>query len=169
MRSGHVSDRYEQVQVESRAQWREWLAKHHADSPGVWVVTYKKAAGERYVPYEDVVREALCFGWVDGRELEAQGLMELAGRAAVEAAKADGSWTALAAVEDLVEPDELRAALDANSDARREWDAFPRSARRGILEWIVTAKKPDTRAKRIEETARLAARGIRANQWPRPR
>lgn len=195
-----MSDRYEQVQVQSRAAWRAWLAEHHADSPGVWLVTFKKAAGERYVPYEDVVREALCFGWVDGRgrglddertqllmtprkrgsgwsrpnkrrvaELEAEGLMAPAGRAAVEAAKADGSWTALDAVEDLVEPDELRAALDADADARREWDAFPRSARRGILEWIVTAKKAETRTRRIEETARLAAQGIRANQWPRPR
>jgi uncharacterized protein YdeI (YjbR/CyaY-like superfamily) len=195
-----LSDRYEQVQVQSRGAWRAWLAEHHADSPGVWLVTFKKAAGERYVPYEDLVREALCFGWVDGRgrglddertqllmtprkrgsgwsrpnkrrvaELEAEGLMEPAGRAAVEAAKADGSWTVLDAVEDLEEPDELRAALDADADARREWDAFPRSARRGILEWIVTAKRPETRMKRIEETARLAARGIRANQWPRPR
>mgnify|MGYP006154658151 CR=1 FL=1 len=49
--------------------------------------------------------------------------------------------------------------------ARANFDAFPRSARRGILEWITQAKKPETRAKRVEETARLAQENVRANQW----
>ena len=62
-----MSDDYEQVQVSSRAEWRAWLADHHADAPGVWLVTFKKAAGDRHVPYDDVVEEALCFGWVDSR------------------------------------------------------------------------------------------------------
>ncbi|MDY7558292.1 YdeI/OmpD-associated family protein [Cryobacterium sp. 10C3] len=53
--------------------------------------------------------------------------------------------------------------------ARAQWDAFPPSARRGILEWIVQAKTPATRQKRIDETAVLAGRGERANQWkPKP-
>ena len=100
--------------------------------------------------------------------LEAAGLMSAAGHAAVEAARANGSWTALDAVEALEEPGDLAAALDADPDARRHWDAFPRSAKRGILEWIANAKRPATRAKRVSETARLAGRGERANQW-RPR
>jgi len=100
-------------------------------------------------------------------KLEAAGLMTPAGRTAVDAAKADGSWTRLDLVEDLVVPDDLAAAFEAHPGGRERWDDFPRSARRGILEWIVTAKKPDTRANRVEETARLAARGERANQWPR--
>jgi len=100
--------------------------------------------------------------------LQAGGLVEAAGLAAVERAKADGSWSALDAVEDLIEPDELAAALDRDAAARRVWDAFPRSARRAILEWIVSARRPETRARRVEETARLAAQGIRANQRPRP-
>jgi len=97
--------------------------------------------------------------------LTAAGLMAPAGLAVVEAAKRSGTWTALDDVENLVEPDELRAALDADPEARRHWDAFPRSAKRGILEWILNAKTSPTRTKRIEETARLAARGERANQW----
>ena len=100
--------------------------------------------------------------------LLAAGLMTPAGRAVVEAAQADGSWSALDDVENLVEPDDLRAALDADSTARQHWDAFPRSAKRGILEWISTAKRPETRAQRIATTAQLAARGERANTW-RPR
>jgi uncharacterized protein YdeI (YjbR/CyaY-like superfamily) len=97
--------------------------------------------------------------------LVAAGLMLPAGTAVVEAAVADGSWSALDDVENLVEPPELAAALDADPRAREHWDAFPRSAKRAILEWISTAKRPETRATRIAETARLAAENVRANQW----
>lgn len=97
--------------------------------------------------------------------LEAAGRLAPAGQRAVQAAKADGSWSALDAVEDLVEPDDLRVRLDADPEARRHWDAFPRSAKRGILEWIVQAKRPATRARRVAETAERAAVGERANQW----
>jgi uncharacterized protein YdeI (YjbR/CyaY-like superfamily) len=94
--------------------------------------------------------------------------MTAAGLAAVEVAKANGAWTALDAVEALEEPDDLRSALDAAPEARRYWDAFPRSAKRGILEWIGSAKQPATRARRVSETARLAAQDVRANQWRQP-
>ena len=100
--------------------------------------------------------------------LSAAGRMAPAGLAVVEAAKADGTWTALDAVEALEEPGDLRAALDAEPEARRQWDAFPRSTRRGILEWILAAKRPETRAARVRETAEQAARGVRANQWRQP-
>jgi uncharacterized protein YdeI (YjbR/CyaY-like superfamily) len=98
-------------------------------------------------------------------ELERSGLMTEAGRRVVAAAKADGSWTLLDAVEDLVVPDDLAAAFATVTGSRDNWEAFPRSVRRGILEWIVQAKRPPTRAKRVRETAELAGRGERANQW----
>jgi uncharacterized protein YdeI (YjbR/CyaY-like superfamily) len=194
-----VSDAYAQLPVESRAAWRSWLEAHHAGTPGVWVVTWKKASGGRYVGYEDLVEEALCFGWVDSRSrglddartqllmtprkpasrwsrpnkerierLQAAGGMAPAGLAAVELAKATGSWTGLDDVEAGREPEDLRAALDADTDARRHWDAFPRSTRRAILEWITAAKRPETRQKRVRETAGQAARNVRANQWRPP-
>lgn len=97
--------------------------------------------------------------------LLAVGLIQPAGLAAIEAAKADGSWTALDAVEALEVPPDFAEALDAMPPARANWDAFPRSARRGILEWILNAKTAPTRRKRIAETAENAARNIRANQW----
>ncbi len=100
--------------------------------------------------------------------LVAAGMMLPAGLAVVEAARADGSWSSLDDVENLVEPDDLRAALDADPAARANWDAFPRSAKRGILDWIRLARRPETRAKRIAEAATLAARNERANQWRRP-
>ena len=97
------------------------------------------------------------------------GLMLPAGLGVVAAAKADGSWTALDAVESLIEPPELAAALNADPAARASWDAFPRSARRAILEWIGNAKTPATRQRRITQTAAEAAAGRRANQWRQPK
>jgi uncharacterized protein YdeI (YjbR/CyaY-like superfamily) len=88
-----------------------------------------------------------------------QGLMEPAGLAAVEAAKADGSWSALDDVEDLVVPDDLAAALAAEPAAARYFYGLSDSARKLSLYWIASAKRPETRAKRIEQTARNAAEG----------
>ena len=63
------------------------------------------------------------------------------------------------------QPPDLDAAFAAHPGSREQWDAFPRSARRAILEWIVQARTEPTRAKRIAETAEKAAAGERANQW----
>ena len=97
--------------------------------------------------------------------LIAGGRMTPAGLAKIAAAQADGSWTLLDAVEALEVPPDLAAEFDKFADARANFDAFPRSARRGILEWIVQARRPETRATRIAETARLAQANVRANQW----
>lgn len=97
--------------------------------------------------------------------LEADGRMTPAGRALIDAAKADGSWTLLDDVENLVVPDDLAAAFDRYPGSREQFDAFPPSARRAILDWIVHAKRETTRAARLDETARLASEGRRANQW----
>jgi uncharacterized protein YdeI (YjbR/CyaY-like superfamily) len=100
--------------------------------------------------------------------LTAAGMMAPAGLAKIEAARQDGSWHALDAVEALDIPPDLAAALSSYSSAPAHFDAFPRSVKRSILEWIASAKTPATRAKRVEETARLAEENIRANQWRRP-
>ena len=97
----------------------------------------------------------------------AAGLIMPAGLAKLEAAKQDGSWTALDAVENLEIPDDLAVALAQYDQAASNFEAFPRSAKRGILEWISNAKRQVTRAKRIVETAELAQQNIRANQWPK--
>jgi uncharacterized protein YdeI (YjbR/CyaY-like superfamily) len=51
---------------DSRAAWRRWLEKHHATEPEVWLVYYKKHTGKTTLSYDDSVKEALCFGWIDG-------------------------------------------------------------------------------------------------------
>ena len=194
-----MSDTYELVEVHSRAEWREWLRTNHTTSPGIWLVTFKKASGGPYIPYGDVVEEALCFGWVDSvpRKLDAErsqllmtprkpssrwskvnkdrvdrliasGHMTEAGQRSIDTAIANGLWVALDDVDALIEPDDLSELLDARPEARRHWEAFPPSARRGILEWILSAKRAETRARRIAETVESAAIDVRANQWPRP-
>jgi uncharacterized protein YdeI (YjbR/CyaY-like superfamily) len=95
----------------------------------------------------------------------AAGLMHPSGMAKVEQARADGSWNSLDGVEDLEVPADLQAALLANPNGAAHFERFPRSVKRGILEWILVAKRPETRAARISETARLASANIRANQW----
>ena len=135
---------YEELEVGSAEQLRDWLAAHHETAPGVWLVRWKKGRGP-YVSHPDVVRELLCVGWIDAQarkvdddrsavlvvprrpgsgwsrinkqhleELTAEGRMLPAGVAAIDRAKADGSWTQLDEVETLREPDDLRAALDAS-------------------------------------------------------
>jgi uncharacterized protein YdeI (YjbR/CyaY-like superfamily) len=91
-----------------------------------------------------------------------EGLLAPAGIAAIEVAKENGSWSALDAVERLEEPPDLAGALDADAAARENWNGFSPSSRKGILWWVVSAKRPETRAKRVEQTVRMAAKGLRA-------
>jgi len=91
--------------------------------------------------------------------LTAAGLMLPAGQAAVDEAKRRGTWTALDAVEDLTVPEDLAAALAADPPAREAWDRVAPSTRRMILWWILSAKRPETRAGRVADTARRAREG----------
>lgn len=99
--------------------------------------------------------------------LDSEGRVADSGRQAAQAAKADGSWDRLVDVDALVEPADLLTAFESNPTARPHWDAFPPSARRGILEWILNAKQPSTRSQRIAETVDKASRNERALQWKR--
>lgn len=186
----------EKVQPKSRAEWRAWLEKNHATSPGVWFVYFKKSAGKVGPSYDDMVEEALCFGWIDSiqRGLDAQRtmlkftprkpksvwskinkgrigrlkrlrLMTPAGMAKVDAAKRDGSWNALNEIDKMTVPPDLKAALAANPSAAKHYDAFPPSSKKIILTWIASAKRPETRAKRVSETVRQAAKNLKANHY----
>jgi uncharacterized protein YdeI (YjbR/CyaY-like superfamily) len=149
----------------------------------------KKGNPVSALTYEAAVLEAVSFGWIDGKaqrldehrytvlltprrpggtwaksnkarveHLLAAGLMTPAGMAAVETAKADGSWNLLTDADDRVVPDDLAAALAA-ADAIGKFEALPASQQSMALYWIATAKRPETRAKRIAETVSEAAKG----------
>lgn len=175
------------------AAWRAWLTANHDRARGVWVVSWKRASQREPVPYEQLVEEALCFGWIDSTvntldddrgmqlmtprkpksswtrlnrrrvaELEEQGRMTDAGRRAVAVAQDNGWWTLADSVEDLIEPDDLAGALDAEPAARASWDGFPPTARKQMLWWLITAAKPETRTRRISAIVSQAAEGQRA-------
>jgi uncharacterized protein YdeI (YjbR/CyaY-like superfamily) len=93
------------------------------------------------------------------------GLMTNAGQAMIDLAKQTGTWTALDDVERLISPPDLHEQLDQHPGAKGYFDAFPRSVKRGMLEWLLNAKTPATRAKRIAEIVTLAERNERANQY----
>lgn len=171
------------LQVRSRQQWRTWLAKHHASSQGVWLVRYKTHTAMKSISYEDIVREALCFGWIDSlvkrldddryvlkvtprrptskwsdinrkrwAELEAAGLLTSAGLAA---APTDNSYPTRPVIPDL--PAYIAKALKANVKAWEFFRALAPTHRRDFVVWIHTAKRPETRERRIRESIRLLA------------
>ena len=182
------------VHADDRATWRAWLEANHAAVPGAWLVTWRKGHGPVLEYEEaveealcvgwvdstggrfDEARTKVYFArrrdrseWSASNKarverLIADGLMRPAGFAAIERAKANGMWTALDEVEQGIVPDDLAAALAAHPPAAERFAAFPWSARRAILLWVSQARRPETRAARIEETATLAARNERANQ-----
>lgn len=187
-----VMDDAERIQPESLAQWHDWLAEHHGRGSGVWLVSWRGHSGRSALDYEELVMEALCWGWIDstvkkvdddrtmmwfaprkGRSmwvssnkrrvavLEEQGRIQPAGRAMIDAAKANGMWTLMDSVEALEEPDDLAAALDAVSAARTFWDGMPPSARKQALTQVALAMQDATRTKRVAHVAAACAAGER--------
>ncbi len=98
-------------------------------------------------------------------KLTKAGLMMPPGTAKVEAAKQDGTWTALDAIERLEIPPDLAEAFSDHPGSAENFDAFSRWVKRATLEWISMAKRPATRKRRIDETARLAQNNERPKQF----
>ncbi|MDZ8186373.1 MAG: YdeI/OmpD-associated family protein [Nostoc sp. ChiSLP02] len=171
----------------SRQEWREWLEKNHSNYSGIWLIYYKVKSGKPSLRYNEAVKEALCFGWIDSKvksldeerymqmftprkpksvwsklnkqyieELIEQGLMSKAGLEKIASAKQNGSWESLDAVEALTIPSDLKQAFKANKTAKDYFEAFSNSSKKNILSWIESAKRPETRLKRIEQTINSA-------------
>jgi uncharacterized protein YdeI (YjbR/CyaY-like superfamily) len=187
------------VPADDRATWRSWLAANHATAPGAWLVTWRRGHGpvlayedaveealcfgwvDSTAGRVDDRRSKLYFaprkagsGWAATNKarverLIAEGRMAPAGLEAIQRAKANGSWTLLDEVEQGVVPDDLARAFVEHPPAATNFGAFPQSARRAILAWIAQAKRPETREKRIAETAELAAANVRAFPPPERR
>jgi uncharacterized protein YdeI (YjbR/CyaY-like superfamily) len=178
--------------VRDSAAWRAWLAEHHADPAGVWLVLAKKGTEKpTSLTYDQALEEALCHGWIDGQagrrdeatyrqrftprrrrsawserntgiaeRLRAEGRMHPAGHAEVERAKADGRWDAAYAGPASIEvPPDLAKALAAEPKARAMFEALNSQNRYAILYRIATAKRADTRARRIDQFVAMLARG----------
>ena len=167
------------VAPNTMTEWRRWLRANHAAAQGVWLRFPGRSVAKMPIGYDEAVEEALCYGWIDGQlkpiddrssmirftprragshwarsnrdraeRLIAVRRMKPAGLAKVEAAKRDGSWSMLEAVERLEVPPDLRRALGARGV--RRFAALTNGKKREHLYALVTAKRPATRAKRIE-------------------
>ncbi|MBC2933277.1 YdeI family protein [Nocardioides sp. zg-1228] len=185
-------DDAERLEPRTVEEWSAWLVEHHRQPDGVWLVsprraterpfTYEVAVLEalRYGWVDSTVKpldEQRSMQWFAPRRrgsmwtrinkgriarLQEAGLLEPAGAAAVAVAKETGMWTLMDAVEDLVVPDDLAAAFERHPGAREHWESWSASAQKLILTWIVLAKRPETRAARVETTAEKAGRGERS-------
>ena len=180
--------------VRTRAGLRDWLAAHHTERGPVWLASFKRHHPD-YLAYEPIVEELLCWGWIDSvtRALDADrsrvliaprnpksawsainkahverarasGAMMPAGEAKIAAAMANGQWHFLDDVDRLEVPDDLAVAL---GDLRAGWDGWPKSVRRGTLEWIKTARTLPTRAARIADVAESLKAGLRPSPYRR--
>ena len=177
----------ERVEVASRAEWRAWLEEHHATSPGIWLVTWKKATPDKHTSYEEIVLEALCFGWVDSlikrldesryarkftprkpdsrwssinrrrwEEMQAQGLLTAAGKQRPPAETMTD--TPPRPPRDKDTPPYIAKAFRTNRAAWANFEKLAPSHRWHYVLWIDSAKRPETREKRIQEAiTRLVA------------
>ena len=178
--------------VRDAAAWREWLANHHANPTGVWLVLAKTGTEKpTSLTYDQALEEALCHGWIDGQasrrdeatyrqrftprrrrsawskrntgiaeRLIAEERMHPAGHAEVERAKADGRWEAAYAGPASMEvPPDLAEALAAEPKAQAMFEALNGQNRYAILYRIATAKRAETRARKIEQFVAMLSRG----------
>lgn len=171
----------------TRADWRTWLESHPDRTEGIWVVYPKRSSGVQGPGYEDLVEEALCFGWIDAvvrraddnrtiqwfsprrkgsvwsasnkirvERLTSEGLMTERGQAVIDAAQADGSWSQFDDAEAMELHSDLAAALDSGG-VRDAYDELAPSRKKQDLWWVYSAKRPETREKRIAELVRRFA------------
>jgi uncharacterized protein YdeI (YjbR/CyaY-like superfamily) len=173
------------LDLRTRKKWRQWLAKHHAASPGIWLVRHKQHSGVKTMPYEDVVREALCFGWIDSlvKRLDDERFaikvtprkpaskwsdinrtrwseLKAAGLLAapgLAAAPTDNKYAPRPAIPQL--PAYIDKAFKTNEKAWQHFQALAPTYRRHFVVWIHIAKRPETRQKRIRESIELLADG----------
>lgn len=166
------------LSFESPVEFRAWLSKNHSESVGIWLRIYKKAASELSVTYAQALDQALCYGWIDGQKqkfdqdswlqrftprrprsgwskintqhserLMKSGEMTPAGLKAIEDAKLDGRWEAAYGSSRNVElPDDFLAELNKNKRAS------------AIVYRLQTARKPETRKKRIDQFVAMLER-----------
>ena len=180
------------------AEWRAWLEEHHDAEREHWVGFHKRGTGEESITWAEAVDQALCFGWIDGvrkgvdegryairftprkrssrwslvnvrrvGELTAAGLMRPAGRAAFEARTQEGTYSY--EQRDEARFDEPREALlRADEAAWAFFSAQPPWYRRTATFWVMSAKREETRDRRLRVLIEDSAQGRRVAPLRRP-
>jgi uncharacterized protein YdeI (YjbR/CyaY-like superfamily) len=177
----------ETVFAKDRGEWRRWLAKNFARADEIWLVFYKKTSGKPTVSYDHAVEEALCFGWIDGmiKKLDEECYAQ---RFTPRKAKSAWSKSNIERVDRLIAEGKMTpAGLKAyHSTDRREvtplpvqmpkdleerfrkqraawtnYQKFPPGYRRVTAGWVASAKKEETRVKRLDKLIEHSARNQR--------
>jgi len=172
----------------NREKWRAWLQRNHASVDELWLVILKKHVKKPSIRLDEAVEEALCFGWIDGKlrriddekheirftprkkgstwsetninrvkRLIKEGRMTSVGLKKYRDGMRDPRMKLLR--KDFEIPEFIVAGLKRN---KRAWDAFDKlapSRKQQIVWWIATAKREETREKRIKETIRRSLTG----------
>ena len=177
----------------SPAEFRAWLEKNHDKEREIIVGFHKVATGRPSMIWAEAVDEALCFGWIDGvrrslggeaytnrftprrsgsnwsqinikrvEELTRLGRMHAAGLQAFESRKAANSRYSYENTRTLDEP--YASRLKANKVASKFFDAQPPSYKRMASWYVMSAKREETRDKRLRELADCCVRGERLPQ-----
>lgn len=179
----------------TEAEFRRWLETYHETAPELLVGFWKKATGKASIDWPQARDQALCFGWIDGHRkslgaeahtirftprrkgsiwskvnverfeaLKAAGLMTAAGEAAYERDKhRSGVYSYEKPVAELTREEE--ALFRGNRNAWADWEKRPASYRRSALGWVTGAKRPKTRAKRLNDLIAISAEGRRLPQY----
>ena len=180
-----------EVYVKTRKEWRNWLNQNHDKSSGIWLVFYKKHTGKNTLEYDEVVEEALCFGWIDSiikkiddekyvrkltprkadsqwsdlnkkriKKLKKQGLLTEAGIVKVREAKASGLWDKPDRPQISSSlPRELESSLAKNKKAKSFFDQLAPSYQNRFIGWISSAKRQETKVRRLREAIALLEKG----------
>lgn len=134
-----------------------------------WIDSTKKTIDkERYMQYFSKRKPNSTWSKINKEKvtkLIQNNLMTEAGLESIETAKKNGTWTLMDDVEKLIIPEDLGIALNKNESSMDFFKSQSKSNKKQMLHWVVIAKRAETRKKRIEEIARLAAKGIRPNQF----
>ena len=134
-----------------------------------WIDSTKKTIDkERYMQYFSRRKPNSTWSKINKEKvakLIQNNLMTKAGFDSIETAKQNGTWLLMDDVEKLIIPEDLRIALNKNESSMEFFQSQSKSIKKTMLHWVVIAKRIETRKKRIAEIARLAAKGIRPNQF----
>lgn len=176
---------------EDQDQWENWLSKNHDTYPAIWIKIAKKNTCAVSITYDEALRIALCFGWIDGLinkydekyyltrftprkktsvwsksnrlladKLIADGRMHPSGMLVIEQAKINGSWhNAYDGSKDMQVPQDFMNELAKDKKAEKFFLSLNRANTYAIAWRIQTAKKPETRKKRIETILTMLAKG----------
>ncbi|PWH83202.1 hypothetical protein DIS18_01220 [Algibacter marinivivus] len=186
-----------ELYFERDTDWYDWLINNHDKEKGVYLIFYKLEMNIPTMRWEEAVKVAICFGWIDStvkslgngkrrqyfchrnpkstwsalnkkyvENLEVNGLIHESGYRMIDLAKETGTWTAMDDVENGIIPDDLQKAFNNNQRAFENYKDFTKGYRKSYLSWLHSAKREETRKKRIIQIIELCANNIKSrDNW----